>query len=52
MLNGITYTEVELQSTVPHLTRQLFFKKLLVNGGRGADCFILQKKFTSKILGH
>ena len=54
MLNGITYKEVEIQSTVPHLleqlignsptiTSQLFFKSLLVNGSRGASCFFYSR---------
>ena len=46
MLNGVTYAEVEIQSTLLHLiekllgnyqkiTDQLLFKNLLVNGGGG-----------------
>ena len=52
MLHDIMYTEVEIQSTVPHIieqflgnspkiTSQLFSKNFLVNGGGGAACFIL-----------
>ena len=51
MQNGIAYTKVEIQSTVPQfidqflmnspkISSQLFFTNF-VNGSRGAGCFIL-----------
>ena len=53
MLNDITYTEADAQSTVPHLieqflwnspkiTIQLFFKSPHVNESGGTGCFILK----------